>query len=207
MRLKTFTTGGEMPLRIAIDLNRAAMAMFSRYEQNAAIRDALKAGGQLWTVVFLPQRFSDYVRRIGYDETAKWEATKIALFKRGTIQGPQPTPFVFVGIMRETAMSGARVEAAATASRQVITIRIPFGHPVQSKAAAVFRTVPPWEVLRIAEEVRLVLARAIAGMQQANLVAGQAGPRARAAAAGRVSVGANVARPSVAAAIRARGAA
>jgi hypothetical protein len=201
-----FSGTGDSPLKVAIDLNRTALSWFSRAEQNTAIRTALLSAGNLWIEVFLEKRFSDYARKLGYDESAKWEATKIALAKGGVLTSKQPTPFVFSGQMKATALAGARATATATANRQAILIRVPYGHAVQPRAADVFRSVPPWEVLRLAEEVNASLVDWLNGQQQAHLVAGRATTTARAVAAGRVSVGAHVGRTSVAAAIRQRAA-
>lgn len=121
------------PLRVVVETEGMALEVLSRAERNRSMREALANGGRVWPAVFLPLRFTDYARRLGYRKTKE--------------------PFVVTGQMRDTAIAGTRVQGIAQGSRLQIVIRVPYGHPLLARYSDVFRSLPPWEVQRIAIEV------------------------------------------------------
>jgi hypothetical protein len=153
------------PIRTALKLYGTGTAMFGSMaisEQNLLVKASLMRGGALWIKVFLPMRWTDYARKLGYRASMKWETFKQAVLGqvlplvgvggeyRGKGKGEGNWP---PGFMRDTATKGARVEAVSSGGRAVINIKIPFGHPVQPHTANIVTKVPPWELTRIAEEV------------------------------------------------------
>jgi hypothetical protein len=128
--------------------------LFSKYDQNIIMRTVMTTAAAFWIKVFLPMRFGPYARTsLGYFASTKWEKRKSKLAAAGTIQGPQPTPFVYTGIARSEATTRARPDGTATSTRFAIVIRIPFGHPIQPDTSAMFKVVPSHEVKRLAEVV------------------------------------------------------
>lgn len=55
--------GAEGSIRWAITSQESALHLFRRSEQNRMIRIALRLAGRAWIKAFLPQRFTDYVKR------------------------------------------------------------------------------------------------------------------------------------------------
>lgn len=162
-------SGASGTLRVALQYNAQALKLFKRREANAIIRGAFIAGGRLWVSLFMPKRFSRYADKLGYKSQFRWKLAKEA------ITGQPAIPFVGIGShggaaraqswepghLRATALAGTRVSAVATANRQQIRISIPFGHPLERRAAGVFRSIPPWELDRIADEAVNVLRASI----------------------------------------------
>ena len=151
------------PIRTTIEANRKALSLFSQKEQNTLIREAMRRVGDLWAKVFLPKRCTSYaVSSLRYNPTAAWESKKRALADRGVIAKPQPTPLVYTGISRSSALGGVRVDPKATRNRAYAMVRIPLGHPVKKQTAQIFKYLPPHEVKRVADEFKRALVAGIA---------------------------------------------
>ena len=150
------------PIRVQIEAQNAALRLFSQSEQNTIVRTAVRAAGEVWVAVFLPKRFSTYANMLGYRVTNKWKDNKVSLARRGVIPGPQPTPMVYTGVMRATAIARARADGRATKSKAVAIIKIPFGHAVRPELTKVFKTIPKHEIVRMAQEVQRQLVLLIA---------------------------------------------
>lgn len=170
----------EGSIRAALVAEGPALALFNARTRNTMVRASLHAGGRVWLQVFLPKRFSDYARRLGYRESAKWRKEKQFLLG-------QSVPFVgftppgggkrhprWKGEnpekMAVAAINGANVKATATASNAQVVITIPYGHAVRPETSDMLRNVPTWEVERIALEVAKHLQRILDGLLDADAV-------------------------------------
>lgn len=177
------------PIRASITANQKALALFRQREQNEIIRNAMQRTGDFWLVVFMPRRFTDYARRfLRYNPFAKWEDTKVALAKRGVIASPQPTPMVYTGISRATALSRSRAEGRATKTKAVAIVRMPLGHAVRPQISKIFKYLPRHEVERIAQVFDKALVEAIADGFKARASGAQQRPAAAPAARSGVAV-------------------
>lgn len=159
------------PVRAVLLAEGPALALFKPAIRNTIVRTALKAGGNLWIDVFLGKRFGPYAYRIGYYVSRKWRQFK----ERGMGQAVPFVGFTPSGggriaprwkqrngeKMKVAAIKGARIAVTATQTKARITFSIPFGHPIQSTTSAQFRTLPSWEVERVAQatakELQLIL--------------------------------------------------
>jgi hypothetical protein len=151
------------PIRVIIEAQRAGLALFSQHDQNAILRALMTTLATVWIAEFLPRRWSAYAYAfLGYHVSNSWSRKKTKLAGKGAIPGPQPTPMVYTGIMRKTAMEGARPDGRSTKARAYAIIRIPFGHPVLPQVAAVMKTFPKHEVDRLAQVATPELARLMA---------------------------------------------
>ncbi len=186
---------GPGPIRAVIELQGKALMLFRQREANDIVRAALQAGGDIWVQVFLPLRFTDYAKQLGYRIRSDYDTWKkkhlgqsVPLVGIGGLAGASDSTLV--------ATQNAHAEATAKGSSGVITIRIPTGHALQAKDQAVFRQIPAHEVARIAEEVEKTLIDILNGYSVTTLRSGRmiaslgggrapaAQPRQRAAAAG-----------------------
>lgn len=164
------------PIRAVLEANRKALSLFSQKEQNNIVRTSMQQVGNFWIAVFFPRRFTDYARRfLNYNPRASWETAKVAMAKLGTIQrngkpviGPQPTPLVLTGQLRETALLGVRGVAKATKNRAHCVIRIPMGHAVRKETSNVLRNLPAHEVTRLAGEFKRSIVNGISESFQAG---------------------------------------
>ncbi len=162
------------PIRATIIANGPALALFSAKARNSIIRTALQHGGRYWLRTFLPKRFSDYAYRIGYNDSHSWAKAKQFLLGKS---------IPFIGFtppgggkrdpkrkatnpekMAVAAINGANVRSTATAKNARIVFTIPYGHPVRPETSAQFRTVPPWEVDRVAKVVAETMQRILGGL-------------------------------------------
>lgn len=149
------------PVRARIVAAGGALALFDAKVRNNITRDGMLDGGRFWLQVFLPKRFSNYAYRFGYHVGKAWRQTKerqlgaAVPFVGGTPPGGGPVMPHWSQKNGEkmitAAINGASVRATATANRANLTFRIPYGHPVDAQASATFRTLPSWEVERIAQ--------------------------------------------------------
>lgn len=158
------------PIRVAINAQGAALALFRVGEQNEIIKAALIAGGRFWLDHFLMKRFSLYAYAVlGYRASNKWRATKqkylgqaIPFVGFTPANGGAP-PTWKKGKNTEKMMSAvrrSRVESSATGGGAKCAIRIfvPYGHPIQADKSANFRTIPAHEIGAISGEVARALA-------------------------------------------------
>jgi hypothetical protein len=122
-------------IRTAIDVDGLALQVLKPSVRNQIVREALISGGQMWLTVFMPLRFTPYAKRLGYP------------FKTAH-------PFIDTGNMQRSVMASAKATATATSTgRAVILLSMTYGHPVRTDIAPAFRTVPGWEVERVAQAV------------------------------------------------------
>lgn len=154
------------PMSVTIEANRKAMILFSRKRQNEVIRASLDRAGRFWAEVFLPKRFTNYAKNVlGFNPSRAWEDAKRKLVFSPTgskrALDPQPTPLVYRGEMRRSALTRWRTASTATANKQVLVVRIPLGHAVKKHIASLITRVPRLELQRITETFAKVLPQAI----------------------------------------------
>ena len=142
------------PIRVAIQAEGAALKLFTQKQQNTIIRVALEDGGAYFVKVFVPLRFSNYARLLGYHPSNRYLRTKQA-------EGFGNVPFVRTGEWR-TAAAGAYATATAKKTSGKIEIKIPQPHPVTPVTSAQFRSVLPKEFERIALQVGKALVALLA---------------------------------------------
>lgn len=171
-------TAAEGPIRAVLMAEGSALALFDARTRNTMVRLALHAGGRMWLQVFLPKRFSEYAKRLGYRVSARWAKEKLFLLGNAV---------PFIGFtppgggrqhprwkrtnpekMSVAVINGANAKATATASRAQLVFTIPYGHAVRPETSDALRTVPTWEVQRIAEEVASHLQRVLDGLLPAT---------------------------------------
>lgn len=139
------------PIRTVVEASEGMLSLFTQKGRNDLLRDAMWAGGMYWRSEFLPMRFTDYAKRLGYKNTPQTLTKKI--------KANRMLPLVWTGDLKSMA-DGTKVEARASKSNAVITIRIP-GPPYMNQQRMVYkilRTIPPWEIERIADNVAKALA-------------------------------------------------
>ncbi len=135
-------------------LQDKALALFSQSEHNAIVREAMAKAVGFWLNVFLPKRFSDYAYKLGYRISQKYKKSK-----RGQLKGAEPTPLVYEGLLVDAALQGANAHSTATKGKPSAIVRIPTGgHALAPIVTAVLRTVPNYEVTRVAETFGQALA-------------------------------------------------
>ncbi len=173
------------PIRAQILAAGGALVLFDASTRNEIIRAAMLEGGKFWMRAFLPMRFSQYAYRLGYTVSEKWSRRKLRDLgvsvpfvgftppgggrRAPTWKGTNPEKMI------TAALNGASVRASAAAGRASLTIRVPYGHAVREETTASFRTLPSWEVARIAEVVGKALVDQIAD----RFMAGDAKPGRR----------------------------
>jgi hypothetical protein len=148
---------------------------------NSVLRMALDDAGRMWVEVFLPLRFTNYVRSSGYFANQKYESLKIQAGMEGRPMSgaamrtpggdnasgggnppvilPQPTPFVLTGRSRALALGGVSVEARVDASTAKIVIRVPVGWVKATRQYEAFTAIPVAERQRVSEQVHRNLER------------------------------------------------
>lgn len=138
---------GSGPIKTEIEAWDGMLACFSKRECNAIIRDALWQGGEFWRTVFLPMRFTDYAKKLGYKVTKRWESIKN--------KNNASAPLVWRGVLQRVATNQARTEARATSSNQYVQVRIPTPSYANQQPTVykTLHTLPSWEVDRVAEVI------------------------------------------------------
>ncbi len=155
---------GPGPIRATIEVYGKSLMLFRQKEANDLVRAALQSGGDLWVNVFLPMRFSDYAKQLGYHIN---QGGKYYTWKKAHLIPPIPLVGIggaaAAGNSTLIASQKAHAEATSKGTGGVITIRIPTGHALQAKDQAVFRQIPAHEVKRIAQEVDKTLGDLLSG--------------------------------------------
>ncbi len=153
-------------------------------ERKVIIHAALREGGLLWMVTYIPMRFSNYAYGLGYRVTEQWKK-----FKR-RILGGNAMPFVGVtpvgggaavasrggkifksktvrnGEKMATAIEkGANVRVRGTSQGGDIHVAIPYGHPLNAQTSAALRKLPQREMDAVVNEVARQLAAMVATAQ------------------------------------------
>lgn len=168
MTMRTLIETKSGPIRTVIRANTMSLLTFAPAERNVIMRTALQAGGDFWIRTFLGKRLSAYAYRLSYRVSAKWKRTKeqwggvATPFVGLTPVGgghPVPTWKQSNGQKLSEAIKGAYAKAKAQGlTKQVLEVRVPYGHAIPADKSAVFRTVPSWELNRFADVVGKTLA-------------------------------------------------
>jgi len=146
--------------------------LVSTADRKTIIHAALREGGLLWMVRYIPMRFGSYAHRLGYRVSHAWKA-----FKRRMLRSGAAVPYVgvtppgggetivkkgnriFRGKHRNfEKMSvaierGANVKVRGTSQGGDIHIAIPYGHPVQQLHSDALKRLPPNETKAVVDEV------------------------------------------------------
>jgi hypothetical protein len=148
-------------------------ALVSPSEAKTIIHAALREGGLLWMVKYIPRRFSNYAYTLGYRVTNQWKAFKRRMLKGAGAAIPYIglTPpgggtnivkkgrQIFKGNSRNAEKMavaierGANVKVRGTSQGGDIHIAIPYGHPIQKMHADALRKLPPHETQAVVDEV------------------------------------------------------
>jgi hypothetical protein len=151
------------PVRATIVHRGAALNLFSKRQANAIIRTALNDGGDYFCRVFIPLRFTNYAKTLGYRVTSEYAQRKKS-------DGFGTVPFVRTGDTRDKATAQAHTEVTASGGatgKGRIKILVPIG-PIAFTASLsqIFRSVPASEVERLARVVGASLDGLLAERQE-----------------------------------------
>jgi hypothetical protein len=143
-------------IRAQIILHEKALRIFSQQERNAILREGMRQVGLFWANIFLPKRFTDYAKSLGYHISMKYEKAKRARF------GGDAPPLIWSGDMARAIQAGTNVVAKSTKDNPSATVKMPTGHALNADGIVqhVLQTVPQFEVKRVAE----VFAKTIVGL-------------------------------------------
>lgn len=140
------------PVRMAVEASEGVLSLFTAKARNDLVRDAAWQAGEFWRLTFLPMRFTEYAKKLGYYVQS---STRIKKLKAG-----RQLPLVWTGDLRDMATNGSSTTARATSSKTEAVIRIP-GPGYMNQQPLVYktlRTIPTWEVERFAEVLEKALA-------------------------------------------------
>ncbi len=151
--------------------------LLSPGDRKTIIHTALREGGNLWMVRYIPKRFTQYAYGLGYRVTEAWKK-----FKRRMLNGGAALPYIgvtppgggqviikkgkriFKGKARNfekmavAVQRGANVRVRGTSEGGDIHIAIPYGHPLNAMHAEALRKLPPAETQAVVDEVARQLA-------------------------------------------------
>ena len=149
-------TKGASPVRAEIIAQGGGLTLFSKSDQNILVRAAMYDGGIYWIGAFLPLRFTSYANRLGYHVSEKYEAKK--KWRDG-----EALPLVLTGSLRLLALKGARVVAKATSNTAYADIKFPGTTYANAQPTVrdTLRSIPPWEMERVAKAVGASIAAAM----------------------------------------------
>lgn len=138
------------PVRASIIHRGAALNLFQKRQANAIIRAALQDGGDYFCRVFIPLRFTNYAKKLGYRVTSEYADRK----KK---EGFGAIPFVRTGDTRDKAVAQAHTDITASGGatgKGRIKVLVPIG-PIAftPNLTQIFRSVPAYEIERIARVV------------------------------------------------------
>jgi hypothetical protein len=156
------------PLRVAIEANEGALALFSDKERAKIVRRGMERAGWTWAKKWMPLRFTRYAFKLGYRVSARWVRYK--MFKLG-----EAIPFVGMTPPGGGDMSGhwtqrnkakmivqalgrVKVTAKGGKGQEEVTIRVPYGHAIQTQHSKWFKTVTDQE----AEDMARALSKRVA---------------------------------------------
>jgi len=163
---------GRKSFRATLEVQGGALALFSPGRRSQIIKRAMREAGYMWLFKWVPMRFTPYAFRIGYRVSKKWANKKIrAIGKAIPFIGATPTGGgkAFPGWSQVNgakmcdAIKDARLTASGNNGREVINIKIPYGHAIQNNNSKVFRRVAPWEMDDMARVFERRMASEISG--------------------------------------------
>lgn len=161
------------PMRVVLEAHGGALALFAPAHRSRVIKRALREGGSMWLHKWMPLRFTKYAYVIGYRVSGKWRNIKerylapilpfVGFTPTGGGKYGPPGWSGTNGAKMADAVRGARITAGGRDGAERIDIRIPYGHPVQSRTSAVFKTVTARELDDVAAVFSRRLASEISG--------------------------------------------
>lgn len=128
--------------------------------------------GNHWLYKWVPLRFTNYAFMIGYRVSNKWRTLKSRYLTAvlpfvgmtpsggGNMDGPW---WQRNKAKMADAVSKGRVSVSGNGGNETAVIRIPYGHPIQTDKAKVFRTISPNEMEDLAGVLATRLANEISG--------------------------------------------
>jgi hypothetical protein len=154
---------GSGPIKAQLEAYDGMLAMYEDAARNAITRDAMWQGGEYYRVTFVPLKFTNYARKLGYHASEKYVARKRRMF------GAE-LPLVYTDQqthngLRSQVLGGSRSEARATRKDCYVLVRMP-GPSYMNQQRTVYkvlRGVLPAEVERVAKVVGQALADNLEG--------------------------------------------
>ncbi len=147
--------------------------LVSLSERKVIIHTALREGGMLWMVGYIPKRFTNYAYSLGYRVTDQWKKFKRRMIGGGYAAVPmigvtapggstavvRTGNKIFKGKSRNAEKlavaveRGANVKVRGTSEGGDIHIAIPYGHPLNPNTADAMRKLPQSETDAVVTEV------------------------------------------------------
>jgi hypothetical protein len=160
------------PMRVVIEAHGGALALFVPAERAKVVKRGLREAGMMWLYKWMPRRFTAYAYFLGYRVSNKWKALKqgltgssapfVGLTPSGGGQATGPW-WQRNGAKMADAVRAGRVTASGKSEAESLTIKVPYGHPIQTDKSTVFRTIAPREMDEIAEVLGRRVANEISG--------------------------------------------
>ncbi len=152
---KVLAEAGQGAIRLQLVAQEKALSLFSNRERSAILKASIARAGLFWLSTYLPKRFTDYAKQLGYKITVKYEKRKLK-------EGGEVRPLVYSGNMANAALSGATAKGMANGDKVAVLLRIPQGdHQLAMVVQRVMRTIPESEIKDLAREFGKVLAAII----------------------------------------------
>ena len=126
---------------------------------------AFAAGGQHWIEVWLPMRFTDYARSLGYSVSERYASVK-AKEKGHTL------PLVLTGKTRDAVVDHSTFTIRNSSSKISFVVRMPlpsnikgyiYGYSTRSQVRQMLTTIPPREIISIAKVIKSALHSELTG--------------------------------------------
>jgi hypothetical protein len=160
------------PFRVVLEAQGGALALFSPQHRTTVMRRIMKRTGNHFLFKWIPARFSGYAYKLGYRVSNKWRRLKERMLT-GVVPYVGMTPsgggnpggpwWQRNKAKMVDAVQKGRVSATGSGTDVAAVIRIPYGHPIQTDKAAIFRTIAPNEIEDMAGVFAQALASEIAG--------------------------------------------
>lgn len=155
---------GSGAIKATLEAYGGMLAMYRDAARNAIVRDSMWQGGEYYRLTFVPLKFTNYAKRLGYHVTEAWAKRKAKF--AGTM------PLVFTDALTGNGLRGqvlrnSRTEARVTRSNCYAIIRMP-GPAYMNATAAVYgtlRSVLPEEISRCAAVIAEALAANLEGTE------------------------------------------
>jgi hypothetical protein len=160
------------PLRVVIEAHGGALMLFSPKHRTVVMRRAMRQLGNHWLHKWVPMRLSNYAFMLGYRVSGKWRTIK-ARYLTGVVPFIGMTPpgggsadgpwWQRNKAKMADAITKGRVSVSGRDGNETAIIRIPYGHPIQTEKAKVFRTIAPNEMADLAVVLSKRIANEISG--------------------------------------------
>lgn len=165
------------PLRVVIEAYGGALNLFSPPHRARVVKRALREIGNVWLYKWMPKRFTAFAYTLGYRVSNRWKRIKLQF-------GGSAAPYTGLTPPGGGNMSGpwwqrnkekmasaverGRVTASGRDGAEVLNILVPYGHPIQTDKAKIFKTVHQVEIEDMAQVFARRLASEIGGARLAT---------------------------------------